>query len=348
MKIQIVIPKHVKTWIYPIFRWRKEFQSKGILFDVFSEPDFGKKGIPDIVILTSRYYQNKFRNIKDYLKGFGDYAEKDIKHFQGLGCKVVFYDLSDASGSRELFLLKYVDLFLKRQIIKDKNFYAQPGSVKYRIWDENDMFNLDPCDLDDLNKLDIGWNLGYNLFDFTFWQLNRLGINFYKTPVYEDPNNQRSITCSYRGKSDGSRMMQRQQVMDILKKMDGEQFVTGPVIGKSKYLKEMAISKAVVSPFGYGEICYRDIECFIKGSILLKPNLDHLDTFPRIFVENETYIPLNWDLSNLRDMLLTIDNNYNNYQQIAITGQNRYKELYNSFPMFYEHFRNTVCKIVEM
>ena len=45
-----------------------------------------------------------------------------------------------------------------------------------------------------------------------------------------------------------------------------------------KYHKLLEDSKVVISPFGWGELAYRDFEAFYNSCLLLKPNIDHLIT----------------------------------------------------------------------
>ena len=53
-----------------------------------------------------------------------------------------------------------------------------------------------------------------------------------------------------------------------------------------------------ISPFGWGEICFRDFESIILGKLLIKPNCDHIITWPNIYQDN-MYVPIDWDASNL-------------------------------------------------
>lgn len=67
------------------------------------------------------------------------------------------------------------------------------------------------------------------------------------------------------------------------------------------YLRELAASKLCFSPFGYGEVCWRDYEAVMCGSLLLKPDMSHVETDPDIFRAGETYVPLRWDFADLED-----------------------------------------------
>lgn len=69
------------------------------------------------------------------------------------------------------------------------------------------------------------------------------------------------------------------------------------------FLAELRQSKLCWSPFGYGELCWRDIEAFLTGSVLIKPNMSHLETRPDLFRAGETYLPVKWDFSDLEQVV---------------------------------------------
>lgn len=65
------------------------------------------------------------------------------------------------------------------------------------------------------------------------------------------------------------------------------------------YLAELERSKLCFSPFGYGELCWRDIESVMAGAVLVKPDMSHLETRPDLFEPGVTYLPVAWDFSDL-------------------------------------------------
>jgi hypothetical protein len=73
-------------------------------------------------------------------------------------------------------------------------------------------------------------------------------------------------------------------------------------VPQDEYYDEMLRARFSVSPFGYGELCWRDFEAVLCGSVLVKPDMSHAVTWPDIFVPGETYIPVAWDFSNLREV----------------------------------------------
>ncbi len=74
-------------------------------------------------------------------------------------------------------------------------------------------------------------------------------------------------------------------------------------IKKRAYLRELAQSKICFSPFGYGEVCWRDFESVYAGALLIKPDMDHIETAPNLFVPNETYLPLRWNFEDLSEVI---------------------------------------------
>lgn len=75
----------------------------------------------------------------------------------------------------------------------------------------------------------------------------------------------------------------------------------GEGISHSAFLREMTESRICFSPFGYGEVCWRDFEAAACGAVLLKQDMSHLRTDPDLFRARETYMPVRWDLSDLAE-----------------------------------------------
>jgi hypothetical protein len=74
-------------------------------------------------------------------------------------------------------------------------------------------------------------------------------------------------------------------------------------ISYGQYIKELRNSKLCISPFGYGEICWRDFEAMATGALLLKPDVSHLRLANDFFVPYETYVPLSWELDDIEEKM---------------------------------------------
>ena len=58
------------------------------------------------------------------------------------------------------------------------------------------------------------------------------------------------------------------------------------------YYGSMRESRTVLSPWGWGETCYRDFGAMAAGAVLIKPDMGHVATWPEdTFVAGETYLP---------------------------------------------------------
>jgi len=92
---------------------------------------------------------------------------------------------------------------------------------------------------------------------------------------------------------------------------------TGFGVSRRRYLRELEQSRACFSPFGYGEVAWRDYEAVTFGSVLVKNDMSHLETEPDIFVPNETYVPVQWDWTDLREKLESVLNDDTERRRIA-------------------------------
>ena len=77
--------------------------------------------------------------------------------------------------------------------------------------------------------------------------------------------------------------------------------VKGSGVRRRQYLRELGASKICLSPFGYGEVAWRDYEAIAYGSLLLKPDMSHIETDPDVFIAGETYVPVKWDFSDVEE-----------------------------------------------
>jgi hypothetical protein len=92
-----------------------------------------------------------------------------------------------------------------------------------------------------------------------------------------------------------------QQRKLILERINGDtDFLVGEV-SQRRFNFEIAHSRITLSPFGWGELCLRDFETVRAGSLLLKPDMSHLETWPDIFRPLETYVPFDWEGRSLVD-----------------------------------------------
>ena len=85
-------------------------------------------------------------------------------------------------------------------------------------------------------------------------------------------------------------------------------------------------SKIVISPWGYGEICWRDSEAVLAGCVLIKPRTDFVQTVDNFLSSEEAYQPCEIDASDLEEKvhLVLSDEKYHSEE---LRARNRDKLL---------------------
>tara|TARA_Y100000592_G_scaffold73504_1_gene114484 strand:+ start:2190 stop:3215 length:1026 start_codon:yes stop_codon:yes gene_type:complete len=103
----------------------------------------------------------------------------------------------------------------------------------------------------------------------------------------------------------------------------------------NEYINILANSKLLISPFGMGEIGQKDWESIITGAIIIKPDMSKINTKPNIFLDNDTYLSVNYNWTDLEEK---IDYALTNFTELNETiNQNIRKKYVN------EYSHNNLC-----
>jgi hypothetical protein len=92
------------------------------------------------------------------------------------------------------------------------------------------------------------------------------------------------------------------------------------------YNNEIKNLVGVISPFGWGEVCFRDYEAVMNHTLLIKPSMAGIMTYPDIYIENETYIPLKWDFDDLNIKADLFFDDILDAQRIVNTAKSVYRD----------------------
>ncbi|NEU08808.1 glycosyltransferase family 1 protein [Flavihumibacter sp. R14] len=339
LKILTSFKRRLCSDLHPIYRWKKQLEDSGILVHTYY--DHRDKGLKntDTLLIYNRDFKNQFTDTKQLITALIE-LKKEVK-------KLIWFDSADSSGSMDFEVIPFVDVFLKKQVLKDLEYYTgENGNTQVRIWldPKAEQKQLIPCPIDMTHKIKTGWNLSYydyRPYDARIKQIvsNSLSYKLYPTKFYQ-ATQPRPLDLTYRGtlKSNNLISFQRNKVIGMLNELHLN-IAHGSIVSQKEYLKELTKSKVSISPFGWGEICYRDFETFICGSILIKPSMEHVNTFPNIFVKNQTYIPVQWDLSDLEEKIVEVISNHESYTHIAVSGQEAYKRVISDPDGFIKHLK---------
>jgi hypothetical protein len=223
----------------------------------------------------------------------------DKVHQQNPKARIVYFDWFAPTDLRLAETLHgQVDVYVKKHVFRDRSRYGEAT-----LGDTNLM--------DFYGQLyDLPHESNHYAVPHEFFQHLLLGPSFATAdymlpkflyaslPIASEPKPiDLHARISFKGTPWYSRM--RQEAIKALEAIADLNVVSGVGAPRKAYLRELAASKLCFSPFGYGEVCWRDYEAVMCGSLLLKPDMSHVETNPDIFRAGETYVPLRWDFSDL-------------------------------------------------
>jgi hypothetical protein len=283
---------------------------------------------------------------------------------------VIWFDTTDSTGTTSFGVLPYVDLYAKNQLLHDTSLYKQQfySGIFYadyyhklkNIEDDGIQGGFQPAKPDELSKITVSWNLGLGDFHTnTVWgrrlRLYWPWVNYILETTNTNVN--RRIKVSYRvtSKFSGLRTISfhreevRRQLLLLAKTYEYHILANNVKIPYKQYKSEMNETAIVPSPFGLGEICYRDFECFLSGATLLKPDMSHLETWPNYYEPNITYVPYKWDFSDFQTTLLDLIESPEKCRRIAQAGQDGYLHSISQSggKVFAQHFAGLIQKAIK-
>lgn len=289
----------------------------------------------DALLLDSKFFSELWSNREYVLSLLQKIKEKSNQ--------VIWLDSTASTGSTHFQVLPYVDKYWKKQLLKNLILYEQEYygariytdyyKKKYNLKDEI-VQKVEPLKKEYMNKLYVSWNIGLgpystnikisNIMRMIPWSLKKKLNYTYKPIICPFSNSRNSI--SFRGSSKYSNIINAFQRIKTIEKLELRGIETEPISYK-KYLKELRSAMISISPFGYGEICYRDFEIILWGALLLKPSMEHLQTYPNFYINNETYIAFKWDFSDFNESINFLLDHRDMVNKISMQAQKRYKHF---------------------
>lgn len=322
-----------QAFLYPLVVHQRALARRGFDVRLFNS-EKGRAALCDcdVLILDSKFFSDRWRSESDAV-------EARIADLSRSVPRLLYFDITDSATWDHARALPYVTAYVKNQLLRDRRHYLRP-LYGYRLYtdfyhqaddvhDEDEAWSEPVSNPALLDKLQVGWNsalMDYSLMGPLRLSLfRRLGWGALLRPprTWAKPDAARPVDLSCRFAADHRRRTVAHQRRGIRDALAGR--TPAERLSRRRYLAELTRSKIVVSPFGYGEICYRDYEAFRAGALLLKPDMSHLETWPDLYRDGETMATHRWDLDDLEervDALLT-----NRAQRLAIAreGQAAYR-----------------------
>lgn len=321
----------------PLLITRDIFSHEGISLG-FHFSSSGKVFDADCLFINSNVFRYFWPTAeKDEIFKFLEEAKKNK-------LKIIWFDTSDSTWITQFEVLPYVDTFLKGQILVDRDKYLtgfRTGRIFTDFFDE--LYHCEEKKVDypfpqkeELNKIGISWNTCFENYMDSRYTLGarikqrlrpltnkilneKLKIDF--TSCTSSRENKVSCRVGLKH-SRPSVVAHRQAIIGIMKNLG----INCEKIPLPEYFEELRNSQIGIGPFGVGEITLRDFEVIICGATLIKPDMSHMETWPELFVPGKTFIPHQWDLSDLEEKVNELCGNPDFCQEIALNAQKNYKK----------------------
>lgn len=216
----------------------------------------------------------------------------------------------------------YVDYYLKKTLIRDRSRY---GRETYGDTLLSDFYGRHYG----IELPTVVWTAPPD-----FLAKLRLFPNFFTAPalIHEferdlgAPLSGRTIDLHARlaeGTTTGPYSAMRKDAVAKVAALSGLTRTAGATVDRDAFMTEMRNSKLCFSPFGFGEICWRDFEAIAAGAVFIKQSMDHLETSPDLYLADETYAPIRWDMTDLADVVGRLLKDDAERERIAANAFNR-------------------------
>ena len=303
-----------------------------------------------IDITDSNDYDFLFVGMKDFydknksLKDSTDWGLENLNKITENGDYFLFdgQDSTSIMGSYEVFEQSDAIYMFKNQTLNNREDYKTPYSLSKWFFGSDNECGVS-YDITE-NKWDriklSGYNLGSLLPHYHDFQ----PINSDKTidmcAIYSAKHN---YSEEHKFRNDLFYTKHRDGAWGILNDMKNKHDVRTAKLPFQEYIKVLHNSKLSLSPFGMGEICFRDFECMQWGTVIVKPDMSMVRTKPNIYIEDETYISVKPDWSDLKEKTKKVLGNFKNYSYIVSNLREKFKEEYSSNNLclhWYNIFKN--------
>ena len=272
-------------------------------------------------------HANEFMNLslpleKSIDQGIENMTKKSGDYFLFHGA-----DLTSILGSYEVFVESNAKYLFKKQLLSQEDYKEESiinkwffgkGSVLDRGYDI-------PDDIYDRMKL-TGYNVAHNWPHLQHMQEGNSNRDVDVCAIFQGILDDGNMDHEVR--TDVLYTKHRKGAWDTLDDL-GERY--NIVKGQStpqQFVEVMKRSKVGLSPFGMGELCYRDLELIQYGCLLIKPDMSKVITEPDFFKPMETYVPVKPDWSDLNETIEKVLDNLKDYQYIISNAREKVVEMY--------------------
>ena len=260
-----------------------------------------------------------FIDKKKSLQESVDYGLENLSKITGDYFLFEGSDSTSLMGGFEVFEQSNALYLFKNQMFGTREEYKIPYAHNKWFWGSG-------------SDLDLSYDISEDMWKrikLTGWNVGQLVPN-YRNFQDINPNKSVDICAIFQGKhnynedhksrNDLFYTEHRNGLWDKLEPLKSKYNMIYDRLPFEEYIRNLWDSKISFSPFGMGEICFRDFECMQYGTIFLKPNQDIVKTIPNIYIAGETYIDITYDWSNLEERIEYVLSNFNEVNEMINTN----------------------------
>jgi len=300
MKIQILeLDKHRnETTFRPYVSATETFKEYGIEF-VNENPDIYWVGQASVV---------------DKKVSLQESVDKGCAFLEKLDAPYILFDGQDSSslmGVWDVFVKNPGFKLAKNVVLKDYSTYTKKFPNGRWFWGEDDNgYSIPTNDLGLLNEKLV--HSGTN------W-LNTFGNKLEFAKINKNKKHDVAVLIGLckENYEHGNRVDEyyngpRKKLFEEVKKLKCNVITTEATgkLDKQQYMQALYDSKLCISPFGYGEVNIREVECIVAGTPVIKSNIECVKSTPFIYGDGFTLDCKN-DFSDLKDVVDFALSNYN-------------------------------------
>lgn len=323
------------AFLFPLYFHRRRLRARGITLRFFAEATPRALSC-DVLCVSSKFFRSWWDG------GVGTRVEEFLQAARRSATRMVWFDISDSTGTTQFRVLPYVDRYCKGQVLRDRTQYRERyyGSRifadfvhrQFGVCDSDagpPHLNHAPTD-DQLTKVVVGWNSGLAHYGAAGVRLGRIWHRMPWAPRWHPsrwtpPERARTIAVSCRIGTGHARatIAEPRRRMQALLTRHG---VSTAKLDRRAYFAELRQSRIAVSPFGLGEITLRDFEIVLCGAAMMKPDMSHMETWPNLWTPTQ-YLSFRWDLTDFDAQLDAAIHERDRVVAVAQCAQQTYRRL---------------------
>ena len=236
-------------------------------------------------------------------------------------------DSTSLMGAYEVFIESNAKYLFKKQLLSQEDYKEETTLNKWFFGNGSVLdkgYDI-PDDVYSRIKL-TGYNVAHNWPHLQEMQLTNQDRDIDVCAIYQGILDNGNM--DHEVQSDILYTEHRKGAWDTLENISETYNVIKGQSSPEQFVEIMKRSKVGLSPFGMGELCYRDLELIKWGCLLIKPDMDKVITEPDFFKPMETYVPVKPDWSDLNETIHKVLANFKDYEYIILNARQKVVEMY--------------------